>query len=123
MNIAELLPEMTACDAFVHINCGMAVYVFAKFQFRTRRASIYALYTVAACAVILALSEGLFLSRGYSMSTLFCLIMTLFWPALEYLVSLYRRQRWQIDQISRELRQRRTQQSDMVSDVDLIRSR
>lgn len=110
MSTVEFLNHIGPVTIFLHVNAGMLVYVATKFVLRTRRASLYAIASVAICAALI--EAGTVAVAGFQD---FGVILggfaaTLFWPCVDYLVVSHRRQRWQVDLTLRELkRMRRTQ--------------
>lgn len=81
--------------AMAHVHGGLAIYLGVQTLLRTRRASAIALQAVLGAELVNEILE-----RGYYGSwrwhdTLGDIAMTMLWPTALYLLSRYRRARWE----------------------------
>lgn len=78
----------------VHLQAGLLIYVSVQFLLRTRRASGIALQAVIGAELVNEIMERAFYGSWRWDDTLADIAVTVFWPAMLYLLSTVRRARW-----------------------------
>ena len=95
---ANALVEMFGVShATMHVHAGMAIYLGAKFVLRTRRASAYALLAVIHAELANEVMDFLHYGSLRLEDTLSDIALTLLWPTADYLITRYRRKRWNVE--------------------------
>lgn len=85
-----------ASRSILHVHCGLAIYVVVQLLLRERRASITACKIVFAVVLVHECVERLYYGSWRVEDTVADILLTILWPVILTMASLYRRRHWQL---------------------------